>query len=76
MTIAISTPRPSCRRTPKLARRPCRAARVADVPTPAESLDRPRVQLCGVGFDPITEREVTEHVLAELDAGRGGRIVT
>jgi N-acetylglucosaminyldiphosphoundecaprenol N-acetyl-beta-D-mannosaminyltransferase len=34
------------------------------------------VQLCGVGFDAITEREVTERVLAELDAGRGGRIVT
>ncbi|MFI7444420.1 WecB/TagA/CpsF family glycosyltransferase [Nonomuraea indica] len=35
-----------------------------------------RVVLAGIGVDPVTEAEVVEHVAAELDAGRGGRIVT
>ncbi len=35
-----------------------------------------RVSLMGVKLDAWTEREVVEHILAELDAGRGGTVVT
>jgi N-acetylglucosaminyldiphosphoundecaprenol N-acetyl-beta-D-mannosaminyltransferase len=37
---------------------------------------RERVKLAGVGFDCLTEPDVVAWVLAELAAGRGGRIVT
>ncbi|MEU7831580.1 MULTISPECIES: WecB/TagA/CpsF family glycosyltransferase [unclassified Nonomuraea] len=35
-----------------------------------------RVLVGGVAVDPLTERQVVEHVDGELGAGRGGRIVT
>lgn len=39
--------------------------------------ERPvRVLVGGVAVDPLTERQVVEHVDGELEAGRGGRIVT
>lgn len=37
---------------------------------------RRRIALRGIEFDPISESEVVTLVLAELAAGRGGRIVT
>lgn len=37
---------------------------------------RKRVVLCGVGFDPIHEMDVVRYVIDELEAGRGGQIVT
>ncbi len=36
----------------------------------------PQVYLRGVGFAAITEGECVEHILEELDAGRGGWVVT
>lgn len=35
-----------------------------------------RVTVAGVGFDPLCEREVVDHVFRELATGRGGHIVT
>jgi N-acetylglucosaminyldiphosphoundecaprenol N-acetyl-beta-D-mannosaminyltransferase len=37
---------------------------------------RRRVVIGGIGFDPLTEREVVEHVRRALDRGAGGHIVT
>ena len=41
---------------------------------PAESL--PSIRLHGVRLHAITERKAIEHILEELDAGRGGTVVT
>ncbi|MGH3657596.1 MAG: hypothetical protein ACRDUA_13145, partial [Micromonosporaceae bacterium] len=35
-----------------------------------------RVAVGGIDFDPLTEREVIEYVVAALDRGQGGTIVT
>lgn len=49
-------------------------------PSAADSLVatrvRARVDLLGVGFDPLTEQELIEHVIGEAGAGRGGWVVT
>ena len=47
---------------------------VADASCPGPGL--PVVRLCGVPLHAITERQCIHHVLDELDAGRGGWIVT
>lgn len=46
------------------------------MPELAPDSPRERVLVYGVGFDPMIEAEVLAHVLDELAAGRGGRIVT
>jgi N-acetylglucosaminyldiphosphoundecaprenol N-acetyl-beta-D-mannosaminyltransferase len=45
----------------------CRSG--ADVPVK-------RVTVGGVGFDPLTENRVVDHVRAALERGQGGRIIT
>ncbi len=34
------------------------------------------MELLGVRFDPLTQQEVVEHVIAELNSGRGGHVIT
>ena len=34
-----------------------------------------RVSIMGVRFDAVNERELIDHLLSELDAGRGGWVV-
>lgn len=49
-------------------------------PSAADALiappDLPTVDLMGVELHAITEQQATEHIIAELDAGRGGMLVT
>jgi N-acetylglucosaminyldiphosphoundecaprenol N-acetyl-beta-D-mannosaminyltransferase len=40
------------------------------------AIDTKRIMLGGIGFDCVVEADVVAHVLAELAAGRGGRIIT
>lgn len=54
---------------------PVEDARQCDQPG-AVAEHRPKVQVCGVGFDPLTEAQVVEHVMAASGLGRGGYIVT
>ena len=49
-------------------------ASTTDFPTSAGSCAR--VDLLGVGFDPLTEQKLIEHVIGEARAGRGGWVVT
>ncbi|WBB69607.1 WecB/TagA/CpsF family glycosyltransferase [Micromonospora sp. WMMD812] len=35
-----------------------------------------RVDVYGIDFDPLQENDVIRHVVSELDAGRGGQIIT
>ncbi|MFS1300587.1 WecB/TagA/CpsF family glycosyltransferase [Streptosporangium longisporum] len=37
---------------------------------------RRRVHVAGIAFDPMTEGEVVDHVVAALKSGRGGHLVT
>lgn len=43
---------------------------------PREVAPPPRVDFLGLDFHRVTERECVEHILAELDRGRGGWAVT
>lgn len=52
-----------------------------DTPSPrvqesAQPRVLPHVNLCGLTFARVTERQCVAHVLDELDAGRGGWVVT
>ncbi|MDG4764263.1 WecB/TagA/CpsF family glycosyltransferase [Solwaraspora sp. WMMD406] len=40
------------------------------------TVHRHRVTLSGVAFDPVREEDVIQRVLAALDAGQGGQIIT
>src|SRR5688572_20877456 len=58
-----------------------RSARLSDAPD-GRRLDRPRapqqpaIELRGVRINAISEATCVEHILSELDAGRGGMVVT
>ncbi|HLL89121.1 MAG TPA: WecB/TagA/CpsF family glycosyltransferase [Tepidisphaeraceae bacterium] len=45
-------------------------------PSQPIALALPRVWLSGVALHAVTERQAIDHVLCELDAGRGGVVVT
>lgn len=42
----------------------------------AHNGERERIRLCGVSVDRLTERGCVERLMGELDAGRGGWVVT
>lgn len=42
----------------------------------AEADDRPRVELMGVTFDAVTEAEAVARIITELEAHRGGWVIT
>lgn len=49
----------------------------ADAPRGAAQAARPaRVTLSGVAIDPLTEAQAVQQVMAALDAGRGGWVIT
>lgn len=45
-------------------------------PSPSSTRGPDRVSLCGVSFLSLTERQLVDHVLGELDQGRPGWIIT
>ncbi|MEU6999624.1 WecB/TagA/CpsF family glycosyltransferase [Nonomuraea sp. NPDC046570] len=49
---------------------------IPSTPNPAPFPRPPRVRLAGVDIDPFTEQDVIAHVVAELNSGRGGHIIT
>ena len=44
--------------------------------SPRPNRPAPKVLLGGIGIDPVTEQEAVERVVAALESGRGGQIVT
>lgn len=59
-------------RAPARLADPDTAPRMPDVPAPS----LPTVRLYGVRFHAVTERQTIDFILSELDAGRGGSVVT
>src|ERR1041385_1974561 len=70
---AATTAPPAMALTPRPARAGRRNGRGV-TPLPVELL--PFIDLHGVRLHAITERSCIEHILSELDAGRGGAVVT
>jgi N-acetylglucosaminyldiphosphoundecaprenol N-acetyl-beta-D-mannosaminyltransferase len=56
--------------------RPAISASRSDLPLAARPAALPEVELRGIGIHAISQVECVEYVLAELDAGHGGWVVT
>src|SRR5687767_9871830 len=73
-TAAATTPLGAAAGLAKRALRTSRRTRQRIEPLPVESL--PAIRLHGVRLHAITEETCIVHILNELDAGRGGMVVT
>lgn len=54
---------------------PIEDVRLCSEPDVAAELP-PKVQVCDIGFDPLTEEQVVEYVMSAIKDGRGGYIAT